>query len=84
MLVFPFLRMRVLFHCPRTELFSGEDQTLLVGWDSFLVLNFGLYVVDGVARLHLEGDGLAREVLDEAACPFLLASPFAQRGGVAS
>ena len=31
----------------------------------FLVLDFGLDVVDGVRRLHLEGDGLAREGLDE-------------------
>ena len=30
-----------------------------------LVLNLGLDIVDGVRRLHLEGDGLAREGLDE-------------------
>ena len=47
------------------ELLAGEDKTLLVRWDAFLVLDLGLDVVDGVGRLHLEGDGLAREGLDE-------------------
>jgi hypothetical protein len=41
------------------ELFSGKDQTLLIRRYSFLVLNFGLYIVDGVARLNLKGNGLA-------------------------
>ena len=30
------------------QLLSGEDQSLLVGWDSFLVLNLSLDIVDGV------------------------------------
>lgn len=30
-----------------------------------LVLDFGLDIVDGVGRLHLEGDRLPREGLDE-------------------
>ena len=29
-------------------------------------MDFGLDIVDGVGRLHLEGDSLAREGLDEA------------------
>ena len=33
------------------ELFASEDETLLVGRDSFLVLDFGLHVFNGVARL---------------------------------
>lgn len=48
------------------ELLSGEDQSLLVRWDAFLILDLGLDIVDGVGRLHLEGDSLAREGLDEA------------------
>ena len=32
---------------------------------TFLVLDFGLDIVDGVAALDLEGDGLPREGLDE-------------------
>jgi len=45
------------------ELLAGEDQALLVGGDSLLVLDFGLDIVDGVAGLNLEGDSLAREGL---------------------
>jgi hypothetical protein len=30
-----------------------------------LTLDLGLYIVDGVGRLHLEGDSLARKGLDE-------------------
>jgi len=30
------------------ELLSGEDQTLLIRWDSLLVLNLGLDIIDGV------------------------------------
>ena len=41
------------------ELLSGEDQTLLVRRDSFLVLDLGLDVVDGVGALDLESYGLA-------------------------
>ena len=65
------------------ELLAGEDQALLVGRNTFLVLddtsasgisntilvfhtlNLGLDIVDSVGRLDLEGDGLARECLDE-------------------
>ena len=49
------------------ELLAGEDQALLVGWDAFLVLDLALDIVDCVGGLDLEGDGLAREGLDEAA-----------------
>jgi hypothetical protein len=28
---------------------------------TFLVLNFGLHIVDGITALHLEGNGLARQ-----------------------
>jgi hypothetical protein len=49
------------------KLLSGEDQALLVGGDSFLVLDLGLDIVDGVGGLDLKGDGLAREGLDETA-----------------
>ena len=41
------------------ELLSGEDETLLVGWDALLVLDLCLDVVDSVGRLDVEGDGLA-------------------------
>jgi hypothetical protein len=48
------------------ELLASEDQALLVGWDALLVLDLGLDIVDGIGRLHLKGDSLAREGLDEA------------------
>ena len=47
------------------ELLAGEDQALLVGRDALLVLDLGLDIVDRVRGLDLEGDGLAREGLDE-------------------
>ncbi len=43
------------------ELFTSEDQPLLVRWDTLLVLDLGLDIVDGVGRLNLEGDGLTGE-----------------------
>ena len=40
------------------QLLTSKNQTLLVWRNSFLVLDLGLDVVDGIGRLHLEGDGL--------------------------
>jgi len=47
------------------ELLSSEDESLLIGWDSFLILNLGLDVLNGVGWLDFEGDGLSSESLDE-------------------
>ena len=47
------------------ELLSSKNQTLLIRGDSFLILDLGLYIIDGVRRLDLKGDGLAGEGLDE-------------------
>lgn len=41
------------------KLLSSEDEALLVGWDSFLILDLALDVVDGIGGLNLKGDGLA-------------------------
>jgi len=38
------------------QLFSSEDEPLLVRGDSFLVLNLGLDILDGIRGLNLEGD----------------------------
>ena len=43
------------------QLLSGKDKTLLVRWDSFLVLDLGLDVLDGIGRLNLKSDGLSGE-----------------------
>jgi len=47
------------------ELLSSKDETLLIWWDSFLVLDLGLHVVNGIRWLDIEGDGLTGQGLDE-------------------
>merc|ERR1719319_1444502 len=47
------------------ELFSGENQSLLIRGDALLVLDLGFHVGDGVRGLHVERYRLAREGLDE-------------------
>merc|ERR1712164_16229 len=47
------------------ELLTGEDKSLLIRWDSLLVLDLGLHVLNGVRWLDIEGDGLSGEGLDE-------------------
>ena len=41
------------------ELLSSENEALLIRRDSLLVLDLGLYIIDGIRGLDLEGDGLA-------------------------
>lgn len=48
------------------QLLARENQSLLVRWDAFLVLDLGLDIVDCVARFDFEGDGLTRQGLDKA------------------
>ena len=47
------------------QLLTSEDEALLVWWDTFLVLNLGLDILDPVSGLDLEGDVLASEGLNE-------------------
>ena len=47
------------------QLLSSEDQSLLIGWDSLLVLDLGLHVFNGVGWLDVEGDSLSGEGFDE-------------------
>ena len=47
------------------ELLAGKDEALLVWGDALLVLDLGLDVVDGVGRLDIQRDCLAREGADE-------------------
>merc|ERR1719159_1477320 len=47
------------------QLFSGEDQSLLIWGNAFLILDLSLDVLDGVGWFDLEGDGLASQGLDE-------------------
>ena len=47
------------------KLLSGKDESLLVRWDSLLVLNLGLHVVNSIRGLDIKSDGLTGESLDE-------------------
>jgi hypothetical protein len=58
------------------ELFAGENQALLVGWNALLVLDLRFDIVNRVRRLDLEGDGLAREGLHEAVFKRQFPPPF--------
>jgi len=58
------------------ELLASENETLLVWGNALLVLDLALHIVDGVRGLDLEGDGLARQGLNEAvAKPALVPVP---------
>ncbi len=46
------------------KLLASKDQSLLVRWDTLLILDLALHIVDGVRGLDLKGDGLAGEGLD--------------------
>ena len=47
------------------KLFSGENETLLIGRDALFVLDLGLDVVDGVGGLDFKGNRLSRESFDK-------------------
>jgi len=47
------------------ELLASEDEALLVGRNTLLVLDLLLHVLDGVGALDLEGDRLTGQGLDE-------------------
>jgi len=50
------------------ELLAGENETLLIGGNALLVLDLRLNVVDGIAGLNLEGDGLAGDCGNVSRC----------------
>jgi len=47
------------------QLFSSEDQSLLVWGNSFLVLDLCFYIFNGVRWFNLQSNGLASEGLDK-------------------
>merc|ERR1719419_466256 len=47
------------------QLFASKDQPLLIWRNSFLVLNFGFYILNGVRWFYLQRNRLACESLDE-------------------
>ncbi|WVZ09608.1 hypothetical protein V8G54_014138 [Vigna mungo] len=47
------------------ELLTRKDKSLLVRWDTLLVLNLGFHVINGVGGFNLKGDGFAGQSFDE-------------------
>jgi len=47
------------------KLLSSEDKSLLIWWNSFLILNFGFYIFNGVSWLNIKSNGFSSESLDE-------------------
>jgi len=47
------------------ELLSSEDESLLIGWDTFLVLDLGLDIFNGVSWLNIKSDSLSSQGLDK-------------------
>ena len=47
------------------KLLSSEDESLLIGGNSFLILDLGFHVFNSVRRFNIEGDGLSGKGLDE-------------------
>ena len=56
------------------QLLARKDQALLIRWDPLLILDLGLHIVDGVAGLDVQGDGLASQGLHEDLHGFLCAN----------
>ena len=46
------------------QLLAGENQSLLIRWDPFFILDLGLDIVDGIRGFDLEGDRLTRKAED--------------------
>jgi len=47
------------------QLLACKDKTLLVWWNTFLILDLGLDIVDRIRSLDVKGDGLARQGFHE-------------------
>jgi hypothetical protein len=47
------------------QLLSSKNKTLLIRWDTLLVLDLGLDVVNGIRRLHIQSDSLSSQGLDK-------------------
>jgi len=47
------------------QLLTSEDKSLLIGGDTFLILDLGLDVFDGVTGFNIEGNGLTGQGLNE-------------------
>jgi hypothetical protein len=41
------------------KLFSSKDESLLIWWDSFLILNFGFDILNGVCWLNVKSNSFS-------------------------
>jgi len=53
------------------QLLSGEDKSLLIGGDTFLILDLSLNVFNGVTGFDVQSDGLTGKGLNENLHVFL-------------
>ena len=47
------------------KLFTGENESLLIGWDTFFILDLSLHIFNGVRWLDVKSDGLSCQGLYE-------------------
>ena len=47
------------------QLFTGEDESLLIGGNTFLVLDFSFHILNGVWGFNIQGNSFASEGLNE-------------------
>ena len=47
------------------KLLSSEDKSLLIWWNTFLILDFSFDILNGVGWFNIKGDGFTSECLDE-------------------
>merc|ERR1712025_183990 len=47
------------------QLLSSKNQSLLIWGNSFLILDLGLDILNGIGRFNLKSDGFASQGLDE-------------------
>jgi len=47
------------------KLLSGENQSLLVGWNTLLILNLSFDIFNRIARLYFQSDCLSSKGFDE-------------------
>eukprot|EP01083_Nonionella_stella_P002107 6054_1 len=47
------------------QLFSCENQSFLLRWDTFFILNLGLHILNGIVWFHVKCDCLSFQCLHE-------------------
>ena len=47
------------------QLLAGKNQTLLIGWDPFLILDLGFHAINRVTGFHIQGNCFPGKRLDK-------------------